>query len=285
MEISLKDLQNGYIHVCQAIMAAGQRVVVRNMQTLEVTGVTLIFENTDSCMLPVGVNRGINTRLAAIEALCLIAGTWRPELVRVAAPKYADVLVAKDDDASVHAAYGPRLISQMRVVEDLLLKDPTTRQAILNIWSPNDLTYDGDKPCTISIQFLWRRAKLEMHVYMRSQDVWLGLGLDGFVFSQLQHTMAYKLGTYPGRYVHHVGSMHAYDRNWEGIHNLKELSKNVTPTDMPKGVRSPDHYPYPQDVAAELLNVAKGLWIGSITSELNSWYVERMRELRDSTYN
>jgi thymidylate synthase len=192
-------------------------------------------------MLPVMIGRGVNVRLAAVEALSMISGTWYPELIRAVAPRYNDVLVVKDDMLSIEVAYGPRVIDQLPQIVELLRRDPTSRQALLSIWQGDDLTRKGDKPCTVVLQFLIRNGALECHVFMRSQDVWLGLGLDAFVFTQVQHTIANELGFEAGKFVHHVGSFHAYERDWGKIHELR-----VEPfvNKLPYGVRTVAEHAY-----------------------------------------
>ena len=55
---------------------------------------------------------------------------------------------------------------------------------------------------------------------MRSNDVWWGLPYDVFQFTQLQLTLARLLDVAPGEYTHMVGSLHAYERDADGIDAL-----------------------------------------------------------------
>ena len=54
--------------------------------------------------------------------------------------------------------------------------------------------------------------KLELSVFMRSQDVWWGTPYDWFQFTQLQHTAARALDVEVGIYRHTTVSTHIYDR-------------------------------------------------------------------------
>ena len=60
-----------------------------------------------------------------------------------------------------------------------------------------------------------------MSVYMRSNDVWLGAAYDFFQFTRVQIAMASVLGIEPGRYAHHVGSLHIYEQHYESADKLK----------------------------------------------------------------
>jgi thymidylate synthase len=275
-------MREGYVTLCDAILSEGDRVVVRDMLTKEITGVTIIVEDSTQPMLPVMIGRGVNVRLAAVEALSMISGTWYPELIRAVAPSYGDVLVAKDDMSSIEVAYGPRIRDQLPQIVELLRRDPTSRQALLSIWRGDDLTRRGDKPCTIVLQFLLRDG-LECHVFMRSQDVWLGLGLDAFVFTQVQHTIANQLDVPSGRFVHHVGSFHAYERNWIKMHELKVLPYA---DNLPLGVYTVpehDHLPYSTfvDVARDLLWCSSKSFpnIREPIMRENPWYASHLSDI------
>jgi hypothetical protein len=64
-----------------------------------------------------------------------------------------------------------------------------------------------------------------MSVYMRSNDVWLGAAYDFFQFTRVQIAMASVLGIEPGKYVHHVGSLHIYEQHYASAENLKYADK------------------------------------------------------------
>ncbi len=223
--LTLYDLRSSYVDLVHWVQNEGKPVSVRNMLTYEVTGAVLEFPDGDADFLPVGVGRRVNKKLAAIEALSLLAGRASEHLILRAAPEYTRVLVTPDDLA--YGAYGPRTVTQLPEVVEQLRRDPTTRQAVVSIWSTWDLMHVGDKPCTLSLQFLVRDGFLDMIVTMRSQDVWLGAAYDMFMFTQLRDTIARCLGYRRGRYVHQVGSLHLYDRNVSEVERLHYLD----PTD------------------------------------------------------
>jgi thymidylate synthase len=109
---------------------------------------------------------------------------------------------------------------------DRLRKDPDTRQAVVTIWNPERdmLEKKRDYPCTILHQFRVRKDRLNMSVYMRSNDVWLGSAYDFFQFTRVQLAMCSVLGIEPGTYAHHVGSLHIYENNYEAAGKLKKTN-------------------------------------------------------------
>lgn len=265
MEIVVNDLRTGYVDVVRLLLDRGKPSSPRGLPIRELTGVTIVVPTAHhACFLPTGVNRKVNAKLAAVEALAMVAGTWPHDLVLAAAPRYEQVLVSGTDQVAAAAvAYGPRITGQLYALIDLLEADPDSRQAVLEIWLPTDLTRTGDKPCTLSLQFLLRRDGLETHVTMRSQDAWFGLGIDAFVFTQLAHTIAHQLEVPLGRYVHHVGSLHLYERDVDAAYELRlPSSYESTPA---YGVRAPR----PHLTAAALL---AGDYDG-----VHDWYVRQLK--------
>lgn len=271
----MTNMQNDYVDLVRWLRDTGDSVESRGLHTREQTGVTLVFPSYRRQLLPVGVGRRVNARLAAVESLQLLGGVARSDLIRLAAPSFEDVLVAPDNPD--YGAYGPRLADRLRDVVQLLTDDRASRRAVATIWEPRDLTHDGDRPCTLSLQFLIRRDKLELHVTMRSQDVWLGLTFDAFVFSQIQETLARLLKVEVGTYVHHVASMHLYDSDvykTGGLHYNRDAADLVA--QLPQGVVTyPDSNETPFDVARQLLD--GNATVGDV--HFNPWYAEQMSRL------
>lgn len=295
MELVLTNLQNEYVDLVRTV-AGGRLVEVRGMKTYEITNATLVFPDASEPMLPVRVGRKINMKLAAVETLDMIAGTSHPELVRRAAPEYGQVLVNPSD--LDYGAYGPRLSGELQHCVTALRLDPTTRQAVATVWKPDDLVHVGDRPCTVFMQFLIRDNKLELHVTMRSNDVWLGTPYDVFAFTQIQQTVAYALERQVGRYVHNATSLHLYDRDIMKVDNLAyttSVSYALARDASPNGVRPRDgiadvtqrrNFIGLQNAAAMMLkHTVSGpaeLPFAEDTLWKNPWYDGQLEKLRES---
>ena len=277
MIIKLPDLQNGYVSLVTWLMETGGKLESRGGTTIEQTGVTIQVDDPTKCMLPVGVNRGVNVRLAAVEALQLLSGNGDAELLRQASPQYSDVLINPAD--LTYGSYGIRTRFQVEHIWRELYNHPESRRAILSIWREQDLTHDGDRPCTLAIQFLLRNDQLEAHVSMRSNDVWLGTPYDVFMFTQLQLSLAAQLGVSVGKYVHHIGSLHIYERNFDAASQLQRVQDPSSIRDYPAGVVVPD-----VDGESELFtDVATYLIEGSANEAevaTNLWYALRINEVK-----
>ena len=123
------------------------------------------------------------------------------------------------EDQVVWGGYGPRLFgqgqfAQFETIISLLRKKPSSRQAVIQLFSPEDLTGEHlDVPCTLTLQFFIRDNKLDLVACMRSNDAYRGLPHDVFAFTMLQEILARTLDIELGTYRHFVGSLHLYDED------------------------------------------------------------------------
>jgi thymidylate synthase len=73
---------------------------------------------------------------------------------------------------------------QIDYVVGKLREQPNTRQAAISIYDCKEFErYRKDTPCTYAIQFTRFKDKLNMSVYMRSNDIWYGFCNDQYQFS------------------------------------------------------------------------------------------------------
>jgi thymidylate synthase len=209
------------------VLKHGEPAAPKGINTREIEDAVITIDNVYAT-LPIGVNRGTVPGIGAVEACQLISGLSTPELVVGIGPQFENYT---EDDGKFHGSYGTRTRGQYNVVVDRLRKDPDTRQAVVTMWSPplDMLEKKRDYPCTILHQFRIRKDKLNMSVYMRSNDVWLGAAYDFFQFTRVQLGLCSILGIEPGTYAHHVGSLHIYENNYEAAENLKKTSNIFVP--------------------------------------------------------
>jgi thymidylate synthase len=147
-----------------------------------------------------------------------------------------------DDGVKFFGAYGPKIVDQLPYVVKKLDSDLTSRQAGLTIWRENPPD-TKDYPCTIAIFFRVLHGLLNVHVFMRSSDLWLGVPYDVFNFSMLGHYVCGHLNrlkadrddTMPGKLYLTAASSHLYEPQWEAAHacvSAKSLWQPGTPTFM-----------------------------------------------------
>lgn len=208
--IRVPDLRGGYIDIVEAVLRDGRLTSPRGQATTELLDVVIEVEDPFD-VLPVGIGRGLNLGIAAYEAAQLVAGVSEPDVITKIAPQFERYM----DNGAFWGAYGRRVGDQLEAVVRKLSEDPDSRQAVVTLWNPDMDNTPGksDYPCTVMFQFLIRDGELIMHTTMRSNDVWLGLAYDAFMFTQCQITIAGALGVDVGSYHHHAVSLHLYERD------------------------------------------------------------------------
>lgn len=123
-----------------------------------------------------------------------------------------------DDGETVNSAYGYRIFhkfgfDQLQYVIDKLKASPYDRQAVIHIKDASNAP-TKDTPCTCLLQFTYCDNRLNLHAYMRSNDVWLGLPYDMAFFCVLLQIVARATDLAVGKYIHTVGDLHLYERHW-----------------------------------------------------------------------
>lgn len=202
----------------------GNNVTPRGQLTKEVLQQTSIVNMRRPVVtLP---ERKLSTKFLGGEAYWILSGDNRVETI---AQYNKNIVNYSDDGVTFFGAYGPRILSQLDYVIDKLKSDADTRQAVLTIWRENP-PETKDVPCTVAVHFMIRDHKLNCHVYMRSNDLWLGFPYDVFNFSMLSHLVCCKLNAFvvenggviiePGMLYHTASSRHIYEQHFEQVEQL-----------------------------------------------------------------
>jgi hypothetical protein len=148
------------------------------------------------------------------------------------------------DEGRLMAAYGFRWRKnwgdQIPAVINLLKKEPSSRQAIIQIWDAQfDWRNHKDKACNTQIMFRNNAGALDMLVTNRSNDlVWGALGANIVHMTMLHELVAHFAGIPLGKYSVVSNNLHMYTEmpNYEAIRQTlvcEEVYKNlVAPAPM-----------------------------------------------------
>lgn len=220
-----------WLSTLRRIVETGQRSAPRGMPILELDHYAIAVDLTRPVLRVPG--RKLNYRFMAAEALWILEGSNRLSDLTPYNPRMADF---SDDGATLAGAYGPRIMSQLAFVVDQIVNDPDTRRATLTVWRPNPPP-TKDHCCTVAMDFKLRRGALDVHVFMRSSDVWLGLPYDVFSFACVGYAVVNALravrsatlsATIPGTLYVTSASSHLYlDQDYSG--RVGEVLENVVP--------------------------------------------------------
>ena len=219
--IDIECFRDEYFKVLNKVAAQGIQRSPRRLKTRDLGVTTIVVHDLTQPVLPLHTGRKIGKAVAALEALQIIGGVSTPEPLLKVAPQFANYMEPGVDGqpAYFHGAYGLRVRGQLEAAINKLREDRDTRQAVITIWDPELDNQPGkrDYPCTVAIGLSIVDNQLNMNVLMRSNDAWLGLPNDVFVFTQLQWTIAHALEMQAGKYTHTAWSLHLYEHDLDKI--------------------------------------------------------------------
>jgi thymidylate synthase len=178
------SVNEAWLATIEKVITHGAHVWPRGLATLELPSYT--FTANMSWPVLTVKERQLSYIFLAAEALWILSGD---DTVAGIAPYNKNIARFSDDGKVFTGAYGPPIAAQFNYVVNKLLEDRQTRQAVMTTWRPNP-TSSKDIPCTIAFAFSVRDELLNLHVFMRSSDIWLGLPYDAFNFSLLAAKIA-----------------------------------------------------------------------------------------------
>lgn len=196
------------------------------------------FEITDDDFrFPFLNKRAINPFFALAEFSWIITGSNEVSPLKFFIESYD---AYSDDGKTLNGAYGYRLrnffgLDQIENAIECLKKDPDSRRIVLNMWSADDLTaVSKDFPCNISVILKIRDGKLDLTVLNRSNDLFLGVPYNVFVFYLLQVYIAKRVECGIGVQRHFTNCLHIYKRDMDKIAEVLAANNKTTLKAIPK---------------------------------------------------
>lgn len=174
--------------------------------------------------------RGWNPAFALVEAAWVIAGR---NDVKTPAAFIKQFGQYSDDGQTLHGAYGYRLRhffgrDQIEAAVGELAANPASRRVVLSLYASSDLGLKSkDIPCNTQVTLRRVGGRLEMTVSNRSNDLWLGVPYNWFVFRALQHFVADRLGLACGIQRHVTSCLHLYEKNLTSARRVTVINREA----------------------------------------------------------
>lgn len=208
------SVNDSYKNLMKAIIENGSHVSPRGLDTLELSPAVVTITNPVDNVIYSDARR-LNYGFMLGELAWILQGSNEVSHICHYNKNWSNF---SDDGMILNGAYGQRIfkygeheVNQFENVFKVLSEDKNSRQGTIVLFDPNlDFKKTKDKPCTNLIRFSIRENKLNMTVFMRSNDIMFGYPYDVFNFTNLQFIMAAKLGVGIGKYTHIVDSLHLY---------------------------------------------------------------------------
>lgn len=234
----MTDFTSIWMSHLEKVMREGSLISPRGQVTREILQSTIRADMRHPVlMLP---SRKLSYKFLAAEAYWILSGDNRVETI---SPYNKNISQFSDDGITFFGAYGPEIVDQLPYVITKLCEDNSSRQAGLTIWRKCP-PKTKDVPCTVAIFFSIRGGKLNVHVFMRSSDVWLGVPYDVFNFSMLGHKLCGHLREHggpivsPGTLFLTAASSHVYERNFEGARSCLLGGRYIVQRETPENLYS-----------------------------------------------
>ena len=106
-----------------------------------------------------------------------------------------------------------RHIDQIANLVDLIRKDPTSRRQIVTAWNPGEIHRMALAPCHCLFQTQVAAGRLNLQLYQRSADLFLGVPFNIASYALLTHMLARESGLAPGVFVWTGGDVHLYSNH------------------------------------------------------------------------
>lgn len=185
--------------------------------------------------LPIPGNRTVWPYIAAAETAWQFLGTTDPKFIMKYAPK-----IWKDfiEDGEVKAAYGFRWRKQfnrdqINLALKALKKDKTNRRCFVSNWNPycdglGELNQPKNIPCPLGFTINIIDGKVNMSVFIRSSDVFVGLVYDVLTYSLVLDAFASSLKLLKGNISFTLAHAHIYEPHFKFVNlALKSKWKNI----------------------------------------------------------
>lgn len=106
-------------------------------------------------------------------------------------------------------------IDQISALVEQIRRDPASRRQIVTAWNPGELGQMALAPCHCLFQTQVAAGRLNLQLYQRSADVFLGVPFNIASYALLTHMLAQQCDLEPGTFVWTGGDCHLYSNHLE----------------------------------------------------------------------
>ncbi len=182
--------------------------------TLSLFGAQMRFDLADG--FPLLTTKKLHLRSIIVELLWFLRGDTNVRWLQERKVSIWDEWA--DDNGDLGPVYGKqwrdwestdgRHIDQIANLVDLIRKDPSSRRQIVTAWNPGEIDRMALAPCHCLFQTQVAAGRLNLQLYQRSADLFLGVPFNIASYALLTHMLARECGLAPGVFVWTGGDVH-----------------------------------------------------------------------------
>lgn len=215
-------LMRAYLQLMQQILDQGVEQMDRTgTGTLSLFGAQMRFDLSEG--FPLLTTKKLHLRSIIVELLWFLRGETNVRWLQERKVSIWDEWA--DENGDLGPVYGKqwrnweaadgRHIDQIAGLIELIRNDPGSRRQIVTAWNPGELGRMALAPCHCLFQTQVAAGKLNLQLYQRSADFFLGVPFNIASYALLTHLLARETGLEPGTFVWTGGDVHLYSNHLE----------------------------------------------------------------------
>jgi thymidylate synthase len=187
--------------------------------TLSVFGHQMRFDLAQG--FPLVTTKKLHLRSIVIELLWFLKGDTNVRYLKENKVSIWDEWA--DDNGDLGPVYGKqwrdwegadgRRIDQIANLIQQINTNPASRRQIVSAWNPGEIERMALAPCHCLFQTQVANGRLNLQLYQRSADVFLGVPFNIASYALLTHMLAQQCGLEPGTFVWTGGDCHLYSNH------------------------------------------------------------------------
>ena len=118
-------------------------------------------------------------------------------------------------------------IDQIASVVEQIRSNPNSRRLLVSAWNVAEVRDMALPPCHTMFQFHVAEGRLDLQLYQRSGDLFLGVPFNIASYALLLMMVAQVTGLEPGEFIHTLGDAHIYSNHMEQV--SLQLSREPRP--------------------------------------------------------
>lgn len=248
-----------YLDALDYVLTKGEERVDRTgIGTRSIFGLNLSFDNHDT--FPILTTKRVHFKSVVGELLWMLSGSVNVKELR---EKYGVTIWDEweQEDGTIGPGYGKQWrcgaqavympetrafkvyrVDQMQSLIDGIIADPYSRRHIVNAWNVGQIDQMALPPCHTMFQcYVHTDGTLDLQLYQRSSDMFLGLPFNIAQYALLQRIIADLTGYRAGKLYITIGDAHIYSNHFEQVREQLAREPKIAPKLMMDALVSLDY--------------------------------------------